>query len=132
MNSRGPELGLFASLRVLADSGLGLARNRLALLGVELEEEKLRILSLLGYGAAALILLGAGSVFLAIFLTVLLWDGYRLLALGVFAAIFLTAGGIALAAARHMGRAGGRLFSVSLAELDKDRAALDGDAAERR
>ena len=132
MNSRGPGLGLFASLRVLLDSGFGLARNRLALLSVELEEEKARILSLLAYGAAALILLSAGSVFLAMFVTVLFWDSYRLLALGLFAAIFLTAGGVALVAAKRQGDAGSRLFSASLAELDKDRAALGGDAAQRR
>lgn len=133
MASQEPGRGLLVSLRVLADSALGLARTRLELLGVELEEEKLRILGLLGYGAAALILLGAGLVFLAVFLTVLFWDGYRLLALGLFAAIFLSAGAIALARARHHGRASGRLFSASLAELHKDRAALSGgETPERR
>jgi len=123
---------MFASLRVLLHSGLGLVRTRLELFGVELEEEKFRLLSLLGYGAAALLLLSAGLVFLAIFLTVLFWDEHRLLVLGLFAAIFLGAGGVALYVAWRTGNAHGRLFAASLAELAKDRAALGADADEER
>jgi uncharacterized membrane protein YqjE len=67
-------------------------QNRLQLLGVELAEERGRLLSLLTYGAIALICLSAGLVFLAVFLTVLLWDSHRLLALGMFSALFLGAG----------------------------------------
>ncbi len=133
MNSQGPQPGLFASLRALLASTLDLARTRLELLGIELEEEKLRILSLLGYGVAALLLLCAGSVFLAIFLTVLFWDGYRLLALGLFTTLFLVTGGVALALAVNHGRAGSRLFSTSLAEMEKDRVALgSGEGTEHR
>jgi len=91
---------------------------------VELEEEKFRVLSLLAYGAAALLLLSAGLVFLAIFFTVLYWDDHRLLALGLFAAVFLTAGGIALYVAWRNGATHGRLFAASIAELTKDREAL--------
>ncbi len=132
MSSLGAGRGLFASLRMLFDSGLGLAKTRLELLGVELEEEKLRILSILGYGAAALLLLGFGLVFFAIFLTVLFWDGYRLLALGLFSALFLGSGGIALSLAWRNGTAGSKLFAASLAELAKDRAALRGDEIQER
>ena len=124
--------GLFASLRALLDSGLGLVKTRLELLVVELEEEKLRIFSMLGYGAAALLLLSAGLVFLAIFLTVLLWDSNRLLVLGLFSAIFLGAGGLALYAAWRQSQANGRLFSASFAELAKDRDKLRGETREPR
>ena len=130
MSSPGTGRGMFASLRVLLHSGLGLVRTRLELFGIELEEEKLRVLSLLGYGAAALLLLSAGLVFLAIFFTVLFWDEHRLLALGLFAAVFLSAGGLALYVAWRHANAKGRLFSASLAELAKDRAALVADEGE--
>ena len=132
MSAQGSGRGLFASLQALLGSGLGLVRNRLELLVVELEEEKFRLLTVLGYGAAALLLLSAGLVFLAIFLTVLFWDGYRLLALGAFAAIFLIAGAVALSVAWNQGKAQGRLFSASLAELARDRDALNVDKAEER
>lgn len=132
MSSPSPGGGLFASLRGLLDTALGLLKTRAELLAVELEEEKLRLLGLLGYGAAALLLLSAGLVFLAIFLTVLFWDGYRLLALGSFAAIFLAAGGVALFVARRHANAGGRLFAASLAELARDRAALKGEPGSER
>ena len=121
------ESGLLASFRRLLASAAGLLRTRLALLAVELEEEKLHLLSLLGYGAAALLLLSAGVVFLAIFLTVLFWDGYRLLVLGLFTLLFLGGGGIALYVAWRHGATTGRLFSASLEELGKDGAALQGD-----
>ena len=116
--------GLFASLKGLFGTSLALAQNRLQLLGVELAEERGRLLSLLTYGAIALICLSAGLVFLAVFLTVLLWDSHRLLALGVFSALFLGAGIATLLVAMNHARAGSTLFKASLAELARDREAL--------
>ncbi|MBK8760543.1 MAG: phage holin family protein [Sulfuritalea sp.] len=116
--------GLFASLKGLFGTSLALAQNRLQLLGVELAEERGRLLSLLTFGAIALICLSAGLVFLAVFLTVLLWDSHRLLALGVFSALFLGAGIATLLVAVNFARAGSTLFKASLAELARDREAL--------
>ena len=120
-----PRRGLLSSLRALAVDGVDLLKTRLELLATELEEEKGRLLSLLTFAAVALIFLAAGLVFLAVFLTVLFWEGQRLLALGVFTTLFLTAGVAALLAALARARAGSRLFAASLAELAKDRAALE-------
>lgn len=117
--------GLFSSLRGLAATGVATLQNRLELLSVELQEEKARVLGLLVYGAAALILLATGVVFAAVFITVLLWDSHRLLALGVFSALFLAAGAVALAAARRLAASASRPFEASLTELARDRAALD-------
>jgi uncharacterized membrane protein YqjE len=117
--------GLFSSLRTLLASGVATVQTRLELLAVELQEERARVLGLLAYGAAAVLLLAAGAVFLAVFLTVLWWDSHRLLALGVFSALFLVAGVAALAFATRLARGGSRLFAASLAELAQDRAALD-------
>jgi uncharacterized membrane protein YqjE len=117
--------GLFASLRGLAGTAVGLFRTRLELLATELAEEKLRLLGLLGYGAAAILMLFAGLVFLAVFVTVLLWDSHRLLALAVFAALFLGGGLLALTAALRLAHSPSRLFADSLAELGRDRSALE-------
>ncbi len=112
------------SLRGLLDAGLHTVQTRLELLTVEAQEEKLRIISLLLNAIFAAIFLGFGIVFLALFLTVLLWDEHRLAALGV-ATAFLTGAGLFAArnAAREFRRGSG-LFSGSLAELTRDRDSL--------
>jgi uncharacterized membrane protein YqjE len=68
--------------------------------------------------------LAVGSVFLAIFVTVLLWDSHRLLVLGSVAVLFFGLGGAAVIMFRARSSAGSRLFSASLAELGKDRQQL--------
>lgn len=121
--------GLFASARGLLGTGVTLLHNRLELLGVELAEERVRLVSLLTYGASAFLCLAAGLIFLAIFVTVLLWDSNRLLALGVFSALFLGAGAVSLMLAMALARSGSKLFSASLAELRKDRDTLTANDA---
>lgn len=121
-SSRG---GLFASLRGLAATGLALLQNRLELLAVEIQEEKARTVGLIAYSIGAVLLLGAGAIFLAAFVTVLLWDSNRLLALGVFTALFLGGGLICLLVARRLATMPSSLFVGSLAELAKDRAAAE-------
>lgn len=124
MSETAPRRGLAASLRSLLGNGLALLQTRLELLSVEAQEEKVRLLSLLGYGAAAFVLLSFGLMFLAVLVTVLLWDSHRLLALGAFTAVFLTGGLIALAAVLRLARTPSKLFSASIAELAQDRAAM--------
>ena len=120
------EGGLFASLRGLIATAVELLRTRFEILATELEEEKLRLIRVLVYGAAAIFLLSFGVVFLAIFLTVLFWDSNRLLVIGGFTAAFLFFGLGALLLARRQIRGGSRLFAASLAELAQDCRALQG------
>lgn len=120
--SRKPRLA--DSLRGFLDNGLATAQTRLELLAVEMQEEKLRLTGLLLNVVLCALLLGFGLVFLALFLTVLFWEGHRLLALGVATAVFI--GGALLTAsnaARELKR-GSKLFAASLAELARDRAAI--------
>ncbi len=122
--------GLFASLRGLLATVVGLLHTRLELLATELQEEKLRLLSLAAYGAAAVFLLCAGAVFLAVFLTVLFWEEHRLLVLGLTTVALLGGGLLFLILALRAGRRSSRLFSASLAELRRDRAALDSEPSD--
>ncbi|HMM54876.1 MAG TPA: phage holin family protein [Candidatus Desulfobacillus sp.] len=115
---------LGSRLRGIAAGAIGILQTRLELLATELQEEKLRLGSLLGWAAAAFFLLGFGVILLALFLTVLLWDSHRLLALGVFTALFLCGGLVAVIAAARAARQGSRLFAASLAELSQDRELL--------
>ena len=130
MEQSAPRSGLFASVRGLAATALGLASNRLSLLGLELAEEQSRFLSLLLYGLAAVLSLGAGLVFLAVFITVALWDSNRLLALGMFSAAFIGAGVVCVLVARGYAVRESTLFAASLAELRKDRIELGAGRTE--
>lgn len=118
--------GLASSLRSLLGNSLALLQTRLELLSIEAQEERVRLLSLVTYGALAFVLLSFGLMFFALLLTVLLWDSHRLLALGIFTAIFLTGGAIALVAMLRQARTPSKLFAASIAELAQDRAALNG------
>lgn len=99
-------------------------RTRVGLLKVEALEEVGRVRGMLLWGIAAVLLGVAGAVFLALFLTVLFWDSHRLLALGIFAALFIAAATVAVVAVLRLARQGSQLFSASLAELRQDEAAL--------
>ena len=122
--SDGPRPRLADSLHGILDAGLQTAQTRLELLAVELQEEKLRLTSLALNTVLAGLLLGFGLVFVMIFLTVLFWEDHRLLALGISTAVCIGGGLLAASNAARAFRAGTKLFSASLAELARDRAAL--------
>jgi uncharacterized membrane protein YqjE len=116
--------GLFSSVRVLLSTLLGIAQTRLDLLVTELEEERLHLGKLMLYGFLALFFFGLGVLLVSVLVIAAFWDSYRLGAIAVLAAIYL---GIAFACAailRQQARRRPRLFSASIAELGKDRAAL--------
>lgn len=116
--------GLYSSLRGFAATSVALLRTRFELLRVEAQEEVSRLAGLLLWGIAAVLLGVAGLVFLAVFLTVLLWDSQRLLALGIFSALFLGAAAVAIGMALRLARQGSQLFAASLAEMRRDESAL--------
>lgn len=124
MNAPEPPERLAVSLRGFAASLIEFLAVRLELVSVEARDEALRLGELLLYGAIALVLLSLGLAFLAVLLTVLLWDTHRLLALAVFSAIFLTLGAVAFVAARARLNQGSRLWGASLAELERDKERL--------
>lgn len=117
--------GLLGSLRNFLAHGLELAQVRLELLLTELEEEKNRLLKLLAFALATVLLLTSGLVFFAVFITVLWWDEHRLLALGLCSLFFLGAGLATLAVTLSQGRRKEKPLAASLNELDQDRAALE-------
>ena len=121
---RAPRPRLADSLHGIVDAGLQTAQTRLELLAVELQEEKLRLTGLALNTVVAGLLLGFGLVFLMVFLTLLFWEEHRLLALGISTAVCIGGGLIAASNAARAFRSGTKLFSASLAELARDRAAL--------
>lgn len=118
-----PPPPLAGSLKGMVAGLLGLLQVRLELFTVEAREELARVGGLLVLVAFACAFLSLGLGFLAIFITVALWDSHRLLALLAFSVLFLTLGGVAAFLVKQRAAQGSRLFAASLAELqlDKDR-----------
>jgi uncharacterized membrane protein YqjE len=121
--SNAGQAGFFSSLKTFLQTLLGVGRTRLALLGTELEEEKIRLAGLLAYGIAALFLLGVACVVLVILLAVAFWES-RLLVLGASTLLFFVGGIVCLRLAGNCLQRGSNLFRHSLAELDSDLEAL--------
>jgi uncharacterized membrane protein YqjE len=123
-NDPGSGGGLFISLRRLLATVIEVAQVRLDLLSAELEIEKQRILAGLLFGVAALLVLGVGAVLACGFIILLLWDGYRLAAVGVLALIFFGSGLWLMRSARECLRSPGGLFAASVAELKRDQSGI--------
>lgn len=119
--------GLTARLSSLADGVLGMAQTRLSLLAVEVEEEGIRLGSALFNLILAALFLAFGLFALAIFLTVWLWDSHRLLVIGCATVFFLGAAVWCGGNAQRRLKEGKRLFTDSVAELQRDRDALRGE-----
>lgn len=115
---------LSASLKGFAASLIEIVHVRLELITVEARDEALRLTELVVYGALAIAFLTFGIAFLAVLLTVLLWDSHRLLALTLFSTLFITLGAVAAVVARARMVEGTRLFASSLDELKRDRDTL--------
>ena len=90
-----------ARVRGLLADVIELAQVRFELFTVEAREELARLAGMAVMGALAVVFVSFGLIFLAIFLTVLLWDTHRLLALGIFTSLFL-GGGLCCALSRTL------------------------------
>lgn len=117
-------LGFLGRLRRIAASALGMVESRISLFATELEEDILQ----LGTGIILLMLaalfLAFGLFALLAFLTVLLWDNHRLLALGACTAIFFGASlWCAVRSARKL-KSGKPFLGATRAEFEKDRDAF--------
>lgn len=119
--------GLGARLASLADGALAIVQTRLSLFAVEVEEEGIRLGAVLFNLILAALFLAFGLFALAIFLTLLLWDSHRLLVVGLSTVFFLGMAVWAGANAQRRLRQGKRLFTDSVAELQRDRDALRGE-----
>lgn len=118
--------GLLGSIKRLLTTLTGLVATRLELLSNEWQEERLRLLQMLFFALFAFFSFCMGILLLVFFLVVLFWDEHRLVVLAALSLVFFLAGGLLVILLRNTLRSGSRLFSASLAELQKDGAALGG------
>jgi uncharacterized membrane protein YqjE len=123
---------LLSSVQGLSATLVAIFQTRLELLATEVEEEKQRMLAVLGWGALAVLMGTVASVFLAGFVTVLFWEHHPLLVLGLLTCVFAA---ICVYAARQVGalvQTPGGMLAASLAELQADHDALAQAAARGR
>lgn len=127
-----PEPGagrLLSSLQSLSATLMAILQTRLALFATEIEEEKQRLLAVLGWGAVAVLMGTVASVFFAGFITVLFWDSHPLLALGGLTLAFALVCGLAWQRVNAIVQAPGGVLSATLAELQADHDALAASGA---
>lgn len=121
-----PAPGLLGALQRLTDHGLELLQVRLALLGSELEAEKLRLVSALLGALLALLFAALALGLLSLAVVLLCPDGWRwLAALGLGFLYVALAWALWRRAQARLSAPGG-LFATSVAELARDRDALGG------
>jgi uncharacterized membrane protein YqjE len=115
---------LRGALAKLADAMLGLLRTRLELVAVEYTEERDRITRQL-----MLLLVGLGCLLFALFFAsfaviAYYWDTYRITAILGVAAFFVVIGAGLLWRRAEVSNTSPVPFGASVAELEKDRAAI--------
>ena len=117
-------ISLRSAVTRIADAALGLVRTRLELAAVEYSEERGRIGQ-----QFALLLAGVVSVLFAVLfaaagVVAYFWDTHRLWAIGGVVVVFAIAGALLLWRRAEIANTPPTPFAASLAELEKDRAAL--------
>ena len=113
-----------ARVRGLLADVVELAQVRLELFTVEARQEASRLTWMAVLAALAVVFFSFGLIFLAVFITVMLWDTQRLLALGVFTALFLGGGLVLALLAAQRARQAARMFSATRDELRRDQERL--------
>ena len=117
--------GLLASLRRMLSHGIEMLQIRVEQLSLELEAEKLRLFSVLAQSLLALLMAAAALGMLslcALLLTPEPWRWLTALALGL---LYLALAGLFWRRARrHLSMTGGA-FAGTVAELGRDRGALE-------
>lgn len=123
--------GLRASLRALAASTLSALQTRLALAGIELEEEIQRLVGLLVMAMVAAVFVSLGLMVLTLLIVAAFWDVNRVAVCAALALLYL---GIAALIGWRMRRILATrppVLAATLEELGKDREALQAQQAQQ-
>jgi len=109
---------------------LDLARTRLELAAIELQEGAHRLFGYLAWAMAAAVLALFALGLVVLFVLVLFWDTHRLAAVGGMAVLFILGTLFAAMKLRTGLAARPPMLPATLAELRKDAAALKGEAGD--
>ncbi|MBU1214510.1 MAG: phage holin family protein [Gammaproteobacteria bacterium] len=116
--------GLFASLKRLLSTMLGIVSTRLELLANEWEEERMRLMRMLVLALLAVFFVCMAAVLFAIFIVAAFWHDHPLLAISVLSLTFFLMSVLCALTLRRLLHQRPVLFSTSLAELRRDRHEL--------
>ena len=117
-------VGLLGSLRGFADGLLGSAHDRIELLSVELQEEKCRLLQMLVWIGAIVLLTLLALMFVSFALVVLLWETARLAAVCSLAGLYVAGLIATIIAFRRYLRRQPKPFAGTMREFSEDRACI--------
>lgn len=123
-SAAGGASGVFASLRAVLVTVLAIAGTRFELIGIEVAEEKARLVALAVTGFAAAVAMSFAILLLTLFFVVLFWDTHRLVVIGGFTMLYFAAGAWSIARLRAQLDAHPTPFAATVAELEKDRDTL--------
>ena len=127
--------GLKGALVRVGESAIGLLRTRAELAGVELVEERERLLVRVALLIGGAIVIAFAALFVGLFIIALFWETHLLEAIAAVTLLYAIAGALMIAKSREIGRKAPAPFAATLAEIEKDRlrlqrAARDATAGE--
>jgi len=117
---------LLESLRQLGVTFLGVLHTRLSLASIELDEEIRRLVSSLVVAVAMLVFAMLGLLVFTMMIVLTVGSRNPILALGILTVIYLLLSGVCWLWLRKLFAERPPLLQATLAELEKDRAALTG------
>ena len=115
--------GLFSALKNIVATLIATGKTRAELFVTELEEEKIRFVSLCSKAIGAAFLLAIGATLAVCCLALVFWE-QRVVVFGAFAFLFVGAGLYLVASIRQQSSQRGRMFRASLSEFEEDLAQL--------
>jgi uncharacterized membrane protein YqjE len=116
--------GLLGSFRLLGDALIATLQDRLELVSVELQEEKLRLIQTFLWISAAVFAGMMAITFASLTLVYLCWESARLAALGGLTLLYTGALGVIVVAFRRFLARQPKPFAATLEEIGEDRACL--------
>lgn len=115
--------GLYQSLRRLGDTVLAIVQNRLELVGVELREEKYRVIEALVVAGMLVFLSVLAVVFLTLTVVAIFWE-YRVYILAGFGLLYSSGTVFLLFALKKRMQSWPTPFGTTIEEIKKDRECL--------
>ena len=115
---------MFGSARRLLATSLAMGQARLELAGIELADERDRLIRIAAFGLLGAFALAVSLVALTILVAVVFWDGARLPALIAITLVWMGLGLGALWRAKDLARVSSPPMALTLAELRRDLEAL--------
>ncbi|HEX2668207.1 MAG TPA: phage holin family protein [Gammaproteobacteria bacterium] len=119
-----PRLGVLASAKTFLSTLVAIVGTRLEILATELEEERLRLGSIVAWAACTLLFAALALIFLSLLVVVVFWDDHRVAALVCVSLAYLLLGGLSANQLYKRLMRRSPLFAATLDELRKDQVGL--------